>query len=235
MSQFPIKFKGSSFTLFVVYLYNHEPEIVCKAIQSKLKQVPCFPKNMPIVLNIEALNQEVNWEKMKQAILATGLYIVGIIGCKHIALKKVMADIGLPILKEIKKQHHVNHNEFKTNKFKSIFNEELYNKTLIIKIPVRSGQQIYSRNADLVITGNVSAGAELISDGNIHIYGIMRGKALAGASGNHDCQIFCSSLAAELISIAGKYWVMDQIPKSFYYKSACLYLKDGVLTIQKLN
>ncbi|PPI86770.1 septum site-determining protein MinC [Candidatus Pantoea edessiphila] len=229
MPQSPIKFKGSTFTLFVVYIYNHEPEIVFAAIQNKLKQVSCFQiKNIPVVLNIEFLNHEVDWKKMKQAILATGLYIVGIVGCKEIALKKVMNNIGLPLLTETKK-----HDEKIDNLIN--FNEKSFNKTKIINMPIRTGQQIYSRNSDLVIIGNVSSGAELISDGNIHVYGIMRGRALAGISGDHDCQIFCSSLAAELISIAGKYWVIDQIPKRFFCKSASLYLKQGVLTIQKLN
>ena len=100
---------------------------------------------------------------------------------------------------------------------------------------VRSGQQIYARDADLIITSSVSAGAELVADGNIHIYGMMRGRALAGAGGDRDCQIFCTNLAAELVSIAGEYWIMDQIPEAFFGKAARLCLQDGALTIQTLN
>jgi len=64
---------------------------------------------------------------------------------------------------------------------------------------------------------------------------MMRGRALAGASGDRDCQIFCTSLSAELVSIAGEYWLMDQIPAEYFAKAARLSLKDGALTIQTLN
>ncbi|MBK4775426.1 septum site-determining protein MinC [Candidatus Pantoea edessiphila] len=236
MSQ-PIKFKGSNFRFSVIYLYNHEPDVICKAIKNKLKQLPVFTRHLPIVLNIEGLNHEVDWEHMKQALLATGLCIIGISGCKEISLIKKIDNIGLPILTEMRKSYaRYDNNEHSISKLGSVCIDELvYNKTRVINLPVRSGQQIYARNADLVIVGNVSTGAELISDGNIHIYGIMRGRALAGANGDHNCYIFCSNLDAELVSIAGKYWVMDQIPKIFSYKSTRICLKKGMLNIQELN
>ena len=76
---------------------------------------------------------------------------------------------------------------------------------MIIDTPVRGGQRIYARGTDLVITAVVNAGAEVIADGNIHIYAPLRGRALAGASGNTGARIFTSSLEAELVSIAGIY------------------------------
>ena len=85
------------------------------------------------------------------------------------------------------------------------------------------------------MTGHVSAGAELIADGNIHIYGMMRGRALAGASGDKEAQIFCSHLTAELVSIAGTYWLSDNIPADYYGKAVRLRLSDAALTIEPLN
>lgn len=76
--------------------------------------------------------------------------------------------------------------------------------TLVIDRPLRSGQRIYAKG-DLVVLGMVSNGAEVIAEGNIHIYAPLRGRALAGVHGNHDARIFCTSLEAELISIAGIY------------------------------
>jgi septum site-determining protein MinC len=108
-------------------------------------------------------------------------------------------------------------------------------KTRLIDVPVRSGQRIYAPNCDLIVTNHVSAGAELIADGNIHVYGMMRGRALAGASGDRDAQIFCSHLTAELVSIAGEYWLSDKIPAEFYGKAARLRLADDALTVQPLN
>ncbi|ESG33526.1 septum formation inhibitor, partial [Salmonella enterica subsp. enterica serovar Meleagridis] len=108
-------------------------------------------------------------------------------------------------------------------------------KTRLIDVPVRSGQRIYAPQCDLIVTSHVSAGAELIADGNIHVYGMMRGRALAGASGDREAQIFCTHLTAELVSIAGVYWLSDKIPAEFYGKAARLRLADNALTVQPLN
>ncbi|QJQ03242.1 cell division protein FtsZ [Herbaspirillum rubrisubalbicans] len=78
-------------------------------------------------------------------------------------------------------------------------------KTIIIDTPVRAGQRIYARGADLVVLAVVNNGAELIADGCIHVYAPLRGRALAGASGNTEARIFAASLEAELVSIAGVY------------------------------
>ncbi|ORM93826.1 septum site-determining protein MinC [Pantoea cypripedii] len=236
MSQMPIEFKGSSFTLSVVHLHHSQPEVIRQALQDKIDQAPGFLKNAPVVLNVSALNGDINWKQMQQAISATGLRIVGVSGCKDDALKKMIARAGLPVLSEgsdRKKRSDAPAAEPEPAPAPVV--AESVNKTRIINTPVRSGQQIYARNADLIVTSSVSAGAELVADGNIHIYGMMRGRALAGASGDRDCQIFCTNLAAELVSIAGEYWIMDQIPAEFFGKAARLCLKEGALTIQTLN
>ena len=76
---------------------------------------------------------------------------------------------------------------------------------LIVDKPMRSGQQIYARGRDLVVLAMVSPGAEVIADGHIHVYGPLRGKAIAGARGNTDARIFAFALEAQLLSIAGIY------------------------------
>ncbi len=82
----------------------------------------------------------------------------------------------------------------------------------IIDQPVRSGKQIYAKGCDLIITSTVSHGAEVLADGNIHIYGTLNGRALAGVQGDTNAKIFCKNLDAELIAIAGNYLVSEQIP-----------------------
>jgi septum site-determining protein MinC len=85
-------------------------------------------------------------------------------------------------------------------------------RTLLVTQPVRSGSQIYARGSDLIVTAAVSAGAEIMADGNIHVYGTLRGRALAGAAGDAEARIFCSRFEAELVSIAGRYLVSEQLP-----------------------
>jgi len=75
--------------------------------------------------------------------------------------------------------------------------------------PVRSGQQIYAEDSDLVVLAAVNAGAEVVADGDVHIYGPLRGRALAGARGDRAARVFCQSMEAELVAIAGCYQVLD--------------------------
>ncbi len=236
MSQTPIEFKGSSFTLSVVHLHHSQPEVIRQALQDKIDQAPAFLLNAPVVLNVSALTGDINWKQMQQAVMATGLRIVGVSGCKDEALKKMIARAGLPVLSEGKESRkQVSEPVVEAAPIVPTAVADAASKTRIVNTPVRSGQQIYARNADLIVTSSVSAGAELVADGNIHIYGMMRGRALAGVGGQSDSQIFCTNLAAELVSIAGEYWMMDQIPAEFFGKAARLSLIEGALTIQTLN
>ncbi|POE06066.1 septum site-determining protein MinC [Pectobacterium odoriferum] len=228
MSQTPIELKGSSFTLSVVHLHDSQPEVIYQALQEKIEQAPAFLKNAPVVINVAALTAETDWIKLQQAISSTGLHVVGVSGCTDDVLKKIIAQAGLPLLSEGKAQRRV---------IEPVAAVPAAVKTKVINTPVRSGQQIYARNCDLIVTSSVSAGAEVIADGNIHIYGMMRGRALAGVSGDVQSQIFCTHLAAELVSIAGRYWLSEQIPEAYFGQPARINLHqlDNVLTIKPLD
>jgi septum site-determining protein MinC len=99
---------------------------------------------------------------------------------------------------------------------------------------VRSGQQIYARERDLIVTGAVANGAEVIADGNIHIYGGLRGRAMAGAQGDAKARIFVSDFRAELVAIAGQYRVFEQIPDDLEGQSVQCWLDGEKLMIAKL-
>ena len=102
---------------------------------------------------------------------------------------------------------------------------------LVQKTPVRSGQQLYAENRDLTVLTTVGAGAEVISDGSIHIYGTLRGRALAGAQGNTDARIFCREFHAELVAIAGHYKVLEDVPKELRGKPVQVWLDKDELKI----
>jgi septum site-determining protein MinC len=99
---------------------------------------------------------------------------------------------------------------------------------------VRSGQQIYARDRDLVVTAAVANGAEVIADGSIHIYGGLRGRAMAGAQGDESARIFCSDFRAELVAIAGHYRVFEDMPKEFEGQAVQCWLDNGKLMIARL-
>ncbi|NUS59329.1 MAG: septum site-determining protein MinC [Lysobacter sp.] len=101
--------------------------------------------------------------------------------------------------------------------------------------PVRSGQQVYAENSDLTVLATVGAGAEVIADGSIHIYGALRGRALAGAQGNEKARIFCREFHAELVAVAGHYKVLEDIPKDLRGKAVQVWLDQGQLRIAALD
>jgi septum site-determining protein MinC len=100
--------------------------------------------------------------------------------------------------------------------------------------PVRSGQQVYARGRDLVLTKLVANGAEVIADGSIHVYGALRGRALAGAQGDASARIYCHEFHAELVSIAGQYRVFETMPSELRGQRVQAWLDGDKLMVQKL-
>jgi septum site-determining protein MinC len=92
--------------------------------------------------------------------------------------------------------------------------------------PVRSGQRIYARHRDLVVTSAVGAGAEVMADGCVHVYGTLRGRAMAGVRGEVSARVFCHEFHAELVSIAGVFRVFETIPPDLAGKPVQAWL-DG--------
>jgi septum site-determining protein MinC len=92
---------------------------------------------------------------------------------------------------------------------------------------LRTGQCLVQDHGDIILSAGVNSGAEVIASGNIHIYGSVRGRVIAGAGGNHAARIFCHSLEAELVSIAGTYCVADDIPANMAKKPVHIYLNDS--------
>lgn len=101
--------------------------------------------------------------------------------------------------------------------------------------PVRSGQQVYAQDRDLTLCAAVGAGAEVIADGSIHVYGALRGRALAGASGVTSARIFCREFHAELVAVAGHYKVLEEIPKELLGKPVQIWLEHDKLRIEQLG
>jgi septum site-determining protein MinC len=108
-------------------------------------------------------------------------------------------------------------------------------RTVVLDKPLRSGQRFYARDCDLIVTAMVSAGAEVIADGHIHVYAPLRGRALAGASGDRAARIFTTSLEAELLSIAGLYRTFEAgVPAELLRQPATVSLVADGLSILPL-
>lgn len=113
-------------------------------------------------------------------------------------------------------------------------------RTMVIDQSVRSGQKIYAQGADLIVMGQVSAGAEVIADGNVHVYGVLRGRALAGAAGDTQARIMSTCFEAELVAVAGYYLTFEGgFPEENRSKPTLIHLDHGtepaVLRLKAIN
>jgi septum site-determining protein MinC len=106
--------------------------------------------------------------------------------------------------------------------------------TQIIDHPIRSGQRVYAKGCDLIVMSTVNPGGEVMADGNIHIYGSLKGRALAGVSGREDVRIFCHDLQAELVAIAGYYTINEDLPSTRRNTAVKMSLKGESLEIDPL-
>lgn len=107
-------------------------------------------------------------------------------------------------------------------------------QTLVVRQPVRSGQKVYARGGDLIVMSSVSTGAEVLADGHVHVYGTLRGRAIAGASGREDARIFCQDLRADLIAIAGFYMTNDDLSEDIRDSAVQICLHQEQLRIEPL-
>jgi septum site-determining protein MinC len=105
---------------------------------------------------------------------------------------------------------------------------------MVVRQPVRSGQLIYAEKNDLIVLAPVNPGAQIVADGNIHVYATLRGRAVAGAQGFSDARIFCQKFEAELVAIAGAHLTFDDIPRDRLGKPSQVHLQNGVCVISPL-
>ena len=227
----PFELKGSLFTLTVLHLFQLDRTAIERHLAEKVKQAPSFFNNTPVVVDLEDLAAPpngldgVDFRGLYDLLRRHGMAPVGIRNGGP-EFQAAARQAGLPVLSDSRSASAVKKPERA---------EPASIRNRIINHPVRSGQQIYAADGDLIVLGTVSAGAELIADGNIHIYGTLRGRALAGVKGDIETWIFCQSLEAELISIAGRYRISEQIDSTDRGRAVQIHLVDDRLVIDHLT
>lgn len=236
--------KGGLFTLTSIVLLNPTLEGLSEQLNYKVKQAPRFFCNAPIVIDLQKINEEdvlVDFRELSRILRDVKLIPVGVRGGN--AQQNQMASmVGFAILPETEirsKDIEIKdrESESKPSSTQQATSSEIINTTptKLITQPVRSGQQVYARGGDLVILAAVSQGAEILADGHIHVYGPLRGRALAGISGDRNAHIFCASLEAELISVAGQYRVSEDFKTSMWKKQVKIHLSGDHLIVNDLN
>ncbi|WDE01027.1 septum site-determining protein MinC [Thalassomonas actiniarum] len=249
MADATVEFKGTSFTLSVLHLKTIELSDICRDLEAKIAQAPDFFHLVPLAVNIDQVNSdsEIDYQAIKNLVELLNFNFVGFTGVVAAEQKQHIRELGLSFINAVKTAPR-KAAPAKVEKTAGADNAAASDKTeeTPAQVPhtsvfsdkvhrgqVRSGQQLYAKDQNLVIIGSVSAGAEVIADGNIHIYGALRGRAIAGAKGHHQAQIYCQNLEAELVSINGNYWLSESMEQDWGYP-AYIYLTDTELASSKL-
>lgn len=231
-------FKGGMLPMTVMELTSADPEHIRKQLTDKLSRSPAFFQQTPVVLSVEKLKRsQLALERICAVCRDHKLLPVAVRGGAE-AVKQSAWALGLGWFPP---------NEARSRELESVEpavepqaagdadTAGIANGGRIYRGTVRSGQQLSAQTGDLVVIGSVNAGAEVLATGSVHVYGALRGRALAGILGDTQAGIFCHELHAELLSVAGSYKRSEDIEPSLIGRPIQVRLSNNQLTISSLN
>lgn len=238
------RLKGGLYPLTQLEINHYCSERFQRDLEAKVAEAPAFFRQTPVVLNFEQFDGELDGlplKELKQLCLDVGLLPIAVRGNdRSLSARALVA--GMPTLSggRVKEARSPDPAESdaaddqpdRAGEAQTADGEPGLGNRLITN-PVRSGQQVYAQG-DLVVVAPVSAGAEILADGNIHVYGPLRGRALAGVKGDRDARIFCHSLEAELVSIAGDFKLDEDLRGTLWKQAVHIRLNDQSLDISAL-
>ena len=225
--------KGSMLALTILELSSNDLDALALQLTAKVEQAPQFFQDAPIILALDKCN-----DTAESLDLARLLTICREHGLSTMAIRTdrpadLIAAKALNIA--VIPPSDARERPLAVTQTVEVAAEPNLIPAKVITQPVRSGQQIVAKNCDLIVMAAVSAGAELLADGNIHVYGPLRGRALAGMNGNREARIFCQQLGAELLSIAGQYKVAEDLRRDpAWGKATQTFLNEEQLEISEL-
>ena len=248
-----LEFKSSTFFAPILILYTNDLAAIEQTLHEKINLAPEFFKDSPLIIDLRELNkqnQDLDFTQIIQLLRRVSFFPVGIRSGNESQNKQARA-LFIPI-DTVREQGNTITVGAEAPKQETAPQPAAQPETAAIKElvrpipippvaatatlvtqPIRSGQRIYAAG-DLIILSQVSAGAEIMAEGNIHVYNTLRGRALAGVHGNTAARIFCFDLQAELISIAGDYKTSEDLNKQTYNHPVQIYLQNHALIIKEI-
>ena len=239
--------KAAGFTLPVIRLLAGSMEAVAEQLGAKVEQAPEFFRNTPVVIDLAALPagaRDVEFPVLVGLLRGYGMIPFGVRGgtkSQNAAAEAMELAILSETLSRVAKAKGAAPEppqRARAETAPDAARDEPQRRPSqgfnLVTRPVRSGQRIYAAGGDLSVVAAVSSGAELMADGNIHVYGPLRGRALAGMKGNAEARIFCQDLQAELVSVAGHYRISENFPPQLRGVPVQIYLDQKVLRIERL-
>lgn len=231
MNNVVFQLKAASFAFTIMQLSSINIDLIEEQVAAMTQKTPLFFNGTPVLLDltiVEKIDIPLDIRALIERIRPYGLLPVGL-KTQSPAYTETAKQLGLPLM---------NHTSSTHTEAKKKAEETTHTQTMIIDQPIRSGKQIYAKGGDLIVASSVSHGAEILADGNIHVYGNLYGRVLAGVQGNQQARIYCNkSLDAELIAIAGNYLVNEHIPEQYkkLNQLLCVQLNDKTLTFTPLQ
>lgn len=231
--------KGTTFTISVLHLSDGNPARIRQLLAAKVALAPQFFNCAPLVINVERLAAIPDFEQLRELVESEDFVLVGITGAKDEAMKTAAKAAGLAVMvsgKSRKPEPEPASKPVEPVVATAPAPEPAPLQASKVHVgPVRSGQQIYAAGTSLVVLGSVSPGAEVIADDSIHVYGALRGRAIAGAKGNARARIYCQQLQAELLSIAGTFQLSDALPAGLIQEPVHIRLDNEQLRIDRIK
>jgi septum site-determining protein MinC len=230
---FAFELKDTSLPLVTVVLHQADAAVLADELQQRLGETPNFFGDDPVVVDLAPLREReepIAFADIVAALRAHRMRPSLVTGGSEQQMADALA-AGLAAAPDA-----VPAPKARAVEVEVIREVPVHVPTLIVDKPLRSGQQAYAKGGDLIVHAAVNAGAEVLADGNVHVYGPLRGKAIAGSRGNTEARIFTTCLEAELIAIAGVYRTTETpLPKDVAGKPAQVRLVDGVLVMTPLK
>lgn len=203
-----------------------DPGAILDELTGRVASAPLFFQRTGVCLDLTVLGRDAELQEIRavmDAVRRAGMLPVGLVGGSA-AVESLSAALDLPVLAPFKSQTQAV--PVVQPVAPPVERAEPFLAAMMQHQPVRSGQRLYARSRDLVVTSTVGAGAEAIADGCVHVYGSLRGRAVAGARGETSARVFCQEFHAELVSVAGVFRVFETLPPELAGKPVQAWL-DG--------
>ena len=236
-----LEFKGRMTTLTTLRLLDSSVEVLARELDKRLREAPALFRRLPVVVDIADVadsDLHLDLPGFVELLRTRELLPIGIRGGDERWAEAAEA-AGLSVFAELSGARAPAESGTERRASAAARKDPPAAPAeggggMLVTQPVRSGQQIYARNTDLVILAPVSPGAEVLADGHVHVYAPLNGRALAGVRGNTSARIFCKSFRAELISIAGVYGVSEQFDEALSGKAVQVSLRGDTLHVERL-
>lgn len=248
-----LDFKSATLYAIRVVLQHADTQALIQALKKRMADAGAFFENEPVVIDAGTVDEVVDWVPLLKAFADHRLPVIGVVAqgdnlaaakacgltavdlstspVRNASETKTAASVAEPVTANVPAPaaadaaSNTSHTDSPTAA-----------PTMVVRGPLRSGQRVYARQSDLIVMGVVSRGAEVIADGNIHVYGPLRGKAMAGARGDTAARIFTTGLDAELVAIAGIYRVIDtKLSVELHQRPAVIQLQKDALHLTPLE